>query len=600
MDEAKDIVTNAPTRLAERRQVSVLFTDMVGYTAIVERLGEENALHFTRMIYETLTGAVGEHGGTVRSFAGDGIMAVFGMPDAQEDAALRACRAALSIQAAFAAAADSIEARFGVRPSMRVGVSSGSVVMAPVEGAGSEVTAVGNTVNLASRIQALAPAGGCLICDATRRLVEFVVDLSFDGERHIKGVSKPQKLWQLQFIREGATRFDASLARGLSDHVGRDDELAVMRSALERARDGFCVTDLVAEPGLGKTRLVFEFLQRVKTEEALLLTGHCSADGQQVPFMPFLEVIRSSFRIRDQDDQSEIAQKLETGLRRVALYTRENLGLLLNLLGLKHPEGSLEGLDGVLIGLRTRDLLPALLEAQCRAIRVILLIEDIHWIDGASEELLRRLIEGGAQSNLLIIHTRRPEYVPAWRDSPGVTSLVLNPLGTEDIKHLVQTRLGVDILPEALIRQVTDRAGGNPLFGEEILSFLMEQGALRIDSGKVDFDAALGESGLPVSMQSLLTARMDRLQPQDRALLQAAAAIGRRFDPGLLSLVFERPDETGAALRRLQAQDIVYRETNSSDYVFKHVLLRDTVYQSMVSERRAELHLAIAAGIGKA
>ena len=171
---------------------------------------------------------------------------------------------------------------------------------------------------------------------------------------------------------------------------------------------------------------------------------------------------------------------------------------------------------------------------------------------------------------------------------------MLNPLGTDDIKHLVQTRLGVDTLPDALVRQVTDRAGGNPLFGEEILSFLMEHGALRIASGKVDFDAALGESGLPVSMQSLFAARMDRLQPEDRALLQAAAAIGRRFDPGLLSLVFERPDETGAALRRLQAQDIVYRETNSSDYVFKHVLLRDTVYQSLVSERRAELHLAIA------
>lgn len=599
MVEATNLVRNAPTRLAERRQVSVLFADMVGYTAIVERLGEENALHFTRTIYETLTRAVGEHGGTVHSFAGDGIMAVFGMPNAQEDAALRACRAALSIQAAFVAAADSIETRFHARPSMRVGVSSGAVVMAPVEGADSEVTAVGNTVNLASRIETLAPAGGCLICDATRRLVEFVAELSFDGERHIKGVSKPQKLWQLQFIREGATRFDASLARGLSDRVDRENEMALMCSALESARGGFRVADLVAEPGLGKTRLVFEFLQHVKTEEALLLSGHCSADGQQVPFMPFLEVMRSSFHIHGQDDQSEIAQKLETGLRRVALYTTENLGLLLNLLGLKYPEGSLEGLDGVLIGLRTRDLLPALLQAQCRTIRVILLIEDIHWIDGASEELLSRLIEGGAQSNLLIIHTRRPEYEPGWRHSPDVTSLVLDPLGAKDITHLVRTRLGVDVLPEELVRQVTDRAGGNPLFGEEILSFLMEQGALRVDSGNVDFDAASGETGLPVSMQSLLTARMNLLQPQDRALLQAAAAIGRRFDPGLLSLIIKRPDDIGAALRRLQAQDIVYRETNSSDYVFKHVLLRDTVYQSMVSERRAELHLAIAEALEK-
>ena len=190
------------------------------------------------------------------------------------------------------------------------------------------------------------------------KLVEFVVDLSFHGEREIKGVSKRQKLWQLHFIREGATRFDASLARGLSNFVGRDDELAMMCSALDRARDGLCVTDLVAEPGLGKTRLVFEFLQHVKLE-ATVLTGHCSADGQQVPFMPFLEVMRRSFRIRDVDDLAEIARKFETGLRRRELYTRENLGLLLNLLGIKHEQALLEGLDGVLIGLRTRDLLPA-------------------------------------------------------------------------------------------------------------------------------------------------------------------------------------------------------------------------------------------------
>jgi class 3 adenylate cyclase len=599
MDKATDIPTSEPTRLGERRQVSVLFADMVGYTAIVESLGEERALHFTRMIYERLTGAVREYDGTVSGFAGDSVMAVFGVPEAQEDAALRACRSALSIQAAFAAAADDIEDQFDVRPSMRVGVKSGTAVMALIEGEGAPLTPVGNTVNLASRIQALAPAGGCLICDVTRRLVEWLVDLSFDGEHEIKGVTKTQKLWQLHSIREGATRFDASLARGLSHYVGREDELAMMSHALEQARDGLCVIDLVAEPGLGKTRLVYEFLQRVKTEEALVLTGNCSADGQQVPFLPFLEVVRSSFRIHDENEPAEIARKLDSGLRRSGLHTKENLGLLLNLLGLKPPEGSLEGLDGVLIGLRTRDLLPALLKVQCRATRIILLIEDIHWIDGASEELLRKLIVNGEQSNLLITQTRRPEYEPGWHDSPGVTSIALEPLAASDIRHMVQTRLGIDSLPDALIQQVTERAGGNPLFSEEILSFLIEQGALRIESSKVEFDAASGESGLPVSLQSLLTAKVDRLRPEDRALLQAAAAIGRRFDPGLLSRVLERQDETGAALRRLQAQAIVYRETRSSDYFFKHVLLRDTVYQNLVSERRTELHLAIAEALEK-
>jgi hypothetical protein len=243
--------------------------------------------------------------------------------------------------------------------------------------------------------------------------------------------------------------------------------------------------------------------------------------------------------------------------------------------------------------------LPALLKAQCRASTVVLLLEDIHWIDRASEELLGKLIESGAQSNLLIIQTRRPEYVPGWRSAPGVNTLALNPLAPSDIRHLAQRRLGVDSLPDALIRHITERAEGNPLFGEEILRFLIEQDALRVDSGKVDFDAAWRESGLPATIQSLLTARMERLPREDRALLQTAAVIGRHFDPGLLSLVVERADNIGTALRRLQAQDIVYREANSSDYLFKHILLRDSLYQSLLSVRRAELHLKIADALEK-
>jgi len=577
----------------------VLFTDMVGYTAIVDKLGEEKALHFTRMVYERLTATVEKHGGTVRSFAGDSIMCVFGIPEALEDAALRACRAAIAIHAAFASAAQDIETEFGVRPSMRVGVSSGSAMMASVEGENSPITAVGNTVNMASRIQALAPAGGCLICNTTRRLVEWQVDLSFDGEHAIKGVTKPQKLWRLMSIREAATRFDASRARGLSTYVGRDDELSELSDAMERARDRLCVADIVAEPGLGKTRLVFEFLQQATAKDATVFAGQCSADGRNVPFLPFIEVMRSSFRIRAQDEPTEIARKLEKGLHQAGIHSQENLGLLLNLLGLEPPAGAFDGLDGVLIGLRTRDLLPALLKGHCEAGMVILYLEDIHWIDRASEEMLGKLIESGAFKNLLIIHSRRPEHTPGWYEDPGVTSLALKPLSASDMQRLARTRLGLRELPDTLIQQVTDRAGGNPLYAEEILSFLIEQGTLRIAEGRAEFDAALGKTALPESMQSLFAARIDQLQPGDRAVLQAAAAIGRRFDPALLSFVIEEASELGAALRRLEVLDIVYREAGSSDFVFKHVLMRDSVYHSLLSERRTHLHSAIAAAIEK-
>lgn len=581
------------THPSERRPVAVLSTDMVGYTSIVEALGEDRSLAFSRVIYKLMTDAVKSQGGTVSDFSGDSIMVVFGIPTAFEDSALRACRAAQAIHHSFAAAGSEIETQFGLRPQMRVGISSGVAVIAHADGVGSQLLAVGNTVNLAARIQALAPGGGSLICDTTRGQVEWLADLGFDGERQIKGMTKPQKLWQLLALRDGATRFDVSLARGLSPLFGRSAELKVMVDNLAASRLALRVVDVAAEPGQGKTRLVFEFLRRDELQGVTVLAGNCAADRQNMAFHPFIEILRQSFHLKSDDELSEISRQLEAGLQAAGLHTPENLGLLLNLLGFAPPAGALDGLDGVLIGLRTRDLLPMMLRAQCQASPVVLLIEDTHWIDSDSEALLRTLVEAADQPNLLILHLRRPEYRPDWLDRSVVTTLALAPLTNEDIRQLVQSRLGIETLPDALIQQVADRAGGNPLFGEEILIFLLQQGALNLTPGKQVFDASLGQSGIPASMQSLLAARMDRLLPEDRKVLQAAAVIGRRFDPGLLALVSANPAETGTRLQHLQDQGIVHREANSSDFTFKHVLLRDAVYQGLLSDDLAAFHLSI-------
>ena len=406
MGDAKRASASVPTPVGERRQVSVLFADMVGFTAISERLGEEGTFAFVRLIYEKLTNAVLENGGSVRGFAGDGIMAVFGVPEAQEDAAVRACRTALSIHAAFAMAADQMEAQFGVRPIMRAGVSSGMAVMARVEGDSAEVTAVGDYGKLGVTPSGLAPAGGTMICDATRRLVEWLVDMTFDGEHRSRARSKPQKVWRLNSVRKGGDAL-RRLAWPRSERICRSRRRIGDVARRDRAGARSASGDRYRRrAGFGQDRLVFEFLQRLEVDEAFVLTGHCAADGQQIPFLPFLEVVRGAFRIRPEDDPAEIARKFDAGLQGLDLHTTENLGLLLNLLGLEPPEASLAGLDGVLIGLRTRDLLPALLEARCRTSMVVLLLEDIHWIDGASEEMLGKLIEAGVQPNLLVIHTR--------------------------------------------------------------------------------------------------------------------------------------------------------------------------------------------------
>ena len=579
---------------AERRQVTVLFTDMVGFTSFSERGGEETAFTLMRSLSKLMDDAVREQGGVVQSFTGDGIMAVFGAPVAFEDAPLRACRAALSILQRIKAAGPDLEAKHGVQPQLRIGLNTGAAVVGQVqEGAGAGVTVLGDTVNFAARLQALAEPDSVLMSEAMQRLVQGMVEATFAGDHQIKGKAEPQKTYRLNAVRQGATRFEAAISRGLSTFVGRERELEVLERGLDKARSQLCVVDLVAEPGMGKSRLLHEFRQRIGRERAFILSGSCSPDGQQTPFLPFIEVVRGSFQVNAGEAENEIARKLEKGLTVLGLHSLRNVGLLLHLLGLKVPEGALTGLDGVLIGLRTRELLQKLLEARCRLSPVVMLIEDLHWIDSVSVELLGKTIDSEVKQRLLLLTTRRPEYAPPWLDRATVTKLALEPLPIGDIRHLVQARLGVEALPEALERQLTEKAEGNPLFAEEIITFLTERGILRVVAGKLDFDVSAVAVALPASVQGVLTARVDRLASKDRALLQAASVIGRQFDPQLLAAAVGETD-IDDRLASMRALDLVHPKGKSSDYVFKHALVRDALYQSLLTEPRKSLHLKIA------
>jgi class 3 adenylate cyclase len=575
---------------AERRQVTVLFTDVVGFTTFSERSGEEAAFTLMRSLSSLMDGAVREHGGVVQNFTGDGIMAVFGAPIAFEDAPLRACRAALSILQRVQAAGDDLVAKHGLRPQLRISLNTGAAVVGKVQGgADAGVTVLGDTVNFAARLQALAEPDSVCMSEAMHRVVQGMVEASFAGEHQIKGKSDPQKVYRLDAVRRGAARFEGAVSRGLSEFVGRERELEILERGLGEARLQLRVIDLSAEPGMGKSRLLYEFRKRIGKDRAFVLSGSCSPDGQQTPFLPFIEVVRGSFRVRAGDAERDVAQRIQMGLTTLGLHSARNHGLLLHLLGLKVPDGALVGLDSVLIGLRTRELLQQLLEARCRLSPVLMMIEDLHWIDSGSEELLEKIVSD-TELRFLLITTRRPEYVPAWLDLTMVTKLRLESLPVGDIRRLVQTRLGTDILPDALARQVTEKAEGNPLFAEEIVSYLTERGIIRTT---VEFDASALAAALPVSVQSLLTVRVDRLTPNDRALLQAASVIGRRFDPQLLAVAVGETD-IDARLTAIQTLDLVRVEHRSTDYTFKHALVRDALYQSLLSDARTALHTKIA------
>ena len=583
-----------PLSQSEHRQITVLMTDLVGFTAFVERTGEEAAFALVTQVSGLTTAAIHRHRGTVKNFTGDGILALFGTPTALEDGPLRACRAALEIQRRLAAAGDRIEAELGHRPLLRISLTTGPVVLGAVDsGESTGVTAHGDIVNLAARLQAEATPGTVVMSEAMLRQVEGMVEAEPAGVFHFKGKSEQQQVHRLLAIKDNATRFDAAVARGLTSYIGRTGEMAVLEAQLKHL-NSVRVVDIVGDPGIGKSRLLYEFALRHASDSVLMLRGNCSADGQETPFLPFIEVLRNWFSLSSGEPEAAILGKLEEGLKRLSCWSQQNLALLLNLLGLKAPGNALAELDGTLIGARTRDLLLRLIEEQSRRSTVVFLLEDLHWIDSASGDLLLRIVDREPALPLVILHTRRPEYAPGWAGHPGVVELQMAPLSSSDTLRIAQFRFGVsDNLPEPLAEVIVGKAEGNALFVEEIASFLIERGTVRVTPLGLGFDPKQITAALPASVQLLLTARADRLSAEDRKLLQTAAVIGRRFDPSLLSAIESGFGDVAGKLRVLQDLDFVQGDPQSGDFEFKHVLMRDALYDNLLSGLRAELHLKV-------
>jgi class 3 adenylate cyclase/tetratricopeptide (TPR) repeat protein len=580
---------------AERRQLVILFADVVGFTAFSERFGEEAAFGLMQNLSQFVERVVQVEGARIQNILGDGVMVAFGAPVAYEDAPLRACRAALSILANLTAAWVEIEAKYGVRPEVRIGINAGSAVFGRLQ-AGGEIglTVLGDTVNVAARIESLAAPGTVLMSESAYRLVEGLVDATFVGEHSIKGRAASEKVYRLSAIRASATRFDASLSRGLTAFVGRDRELDALEQSFAAIGATVQVVDIVGEAGIGKTRLLHEFRAHAAQVPAWMMTVSCTSDGQETPFRAFIDLVRGAFHIALGDDATTIKSKLNEGLRSLRLDSDQNLGLLLNLIGHEPPRGALSGLDGVLIGLRTRELLRLIVQARAGLEPLILLFEDIHWVDSASEALLASLVAIEEPMRLLILHTRRPTYTPPWANRANVTRLALNPLSVRETFRIAEARLGVDKLPEALGVLIADKAEGNALFAEEIVNFLVGRGVVKHDAAGVTFDAAAVSAALPQSIQSILASRVDQMPPEARSLLQTAAVIGRRFDPHVVLALAEASNREGASFSALEAADLIYRDELSGDYLFKHILVREAIYNRLLSGPRAATHLKVA------
>jgi len=580
----------------ERRQVTALFVDIKGYTSLSEAIGEEAIYRLMERMYEVMITAVYNEEGSVQKLTGDGIFALFGAPVALEDAPLRACRAGLAIQQKMKALGDELMKEQNIRPLARIGIHTGPVVIGTVgTDLKMEFTALGDTVNLASRMESISEPGTVYISEATQALAGPYIKSRFVGEKQIKGKAELQKVYRIDGLKSHAVRFDVSLKRGLTPLVGRTKELDVLQEYCDIAYKGTTLlAQVIGEPGIGKSRIVHELHQRFQEKGIFYLRSNCTSFGKSTSFLPFIDVVKSLFLINDGDDQEVIGQKIRQGLELGEMQI-EAKPFLLALLGFEINDDAFRGLDAKLIGDRTRGFLIGLLRSRSRISPMVLTIEDLHWIDPASENLIIQIITEEDRLPLLLLCTTRPAYQAPWSGLTSVKELKLEPLSLENTIDMVQDILG-SAVDEGLSRVIVEKTGCNPLYTEEMTRYLLESGGLKRTEKTAFYELIAGKVNVPSTILDLLQTRVDRLEEGPKALLQTAAVIGQRFSPELARRVSGADGSFEEYLQELERLGLIFRESvgDSVEFRFKHALLQDVVYDNLLKPRRERLHQAIA------
>jgi class 3 adenylate cyclase/tetratricopeptide (TPR) repeat protein len=592
----RKILNNKAALEGERKQVTVLFADLKGSMELLADRDPEEARKLLDPVLEHMMEAVHHYEGTVNQAAGDGIMALFGAPIANEDHAVRACYAALRMQDRVKHHAQDVFRTRGVNLLIRVGLNSGEVVVGTI---GSDLrmdyTAVGRTTHLAARMEQLASPGSILLTPSTLRLAEDLVTARSLGPVPVKGLAAPLEIHELTGVGPARTRFQAVARRGLTRFVGRDAELDQLRRAQQLARDGHGqVVAIEAEPGVGKSRLVHELTHSYDMESWLVLECAAVSYGKAMSYLPVINFLKSYFEVRDQDSREVISDKIEDKLLRLDPALKPTLPALLALLDAPVTVAGWQMLDPAQRRRLMLDAVRHLLLQEARKQPLLLIFEDLHWIDGETQALLDSLVESLGSARILMLTTYRPEYKHGWGIRTYYSQMRLDALAAESAGKLLDALLGDDPALAPLKQLLVKR--GNPFFLEETVRTLVETKALEGPPGHYRLTRPVEAIQVPATVQVMLAARVDRLSLEDKRLLQIAAVVGRHVPFSLLRAVAELPDEAlRGALDRLQAAEFVYETGLFPDleYSFKHALTQDVAYGGQLQERRRELHARI-------
>jgi len=597
---AEKILTSKSALEGERKQVTVLFADLKGSMELLAERDPEEARKLLDPVLERMMEAVHRYEGTVNQVMGDGIMALFGAPLAHEDHAVRACYAALRMQESVAQYAEGVFRSHGVPLQIRVGLNSGEVVVRAI---GSDLhmdyTAVGQTTHLAARMEQMATPGTILLAPATLQLAEGYVQVAARGPVAVKGLPDPVEVYALTGASAQRTRLHAAATRGLTRFVGRDAEIEQLRRALSLAHDGHGqLVALVGEPGVGKSRLVYEFTHSHRTQDWLILEASSVSYGKATSYLPVIDFLKAYFKVHDRETDREIREKVTGKVLTLDRTLEPILPALLALLDVPVEDSNWQALDPAQRRQRTLDAIKHLLLRESQGQPVLVVFEDLHWIDAETQALLDGLVESLPTARVLLLVNYRPEYQHGWVSKTYYSQLRLDALPPESAGELLNALLGDDPALEPLKRLLVRR--GNPLFIEESIRTLVETGALTRERGAYRLTRAIQAIEVPATVQVILAARIDRLPADDKQLLQTASVIGKDVPLVLLRAVAETAeDAVQRGLTHLQAAEFLYetRLFPDPEYTFKHALTHEVTYGTLLQDRRKTLHARIVGAI---
>ena len=591
---ADKILTARSSIEGERKLVTVLFADVANYTSMTEKLDPEEVHQIMDGCFKILMDEIHKYEGTINQFTGDGVMTLFGAPVAHEDHAQRACYAALSIRKAINDYGEKVKKEFGAEFRMRIGINSGPVVVGSIgDDLRMDYTAVGDTTNMAARMEGEANPGCILVTKNTHKITKDFFEFKSTGMVEVKGKEELQESYELTKSGEIETRIKASVVKGLTKFVGRTNSMAALKEPYEKMLSGSGqVIGVVGDAGVGKSRLLLEFISQLPHDGVTYLEGRCLHYGQSIIYMPILEMLKSYFNIKEGDQEFIINNKIKEKISTLDEKLTNVIPPFQDLLSLKVE-------DEVYFNLESKQKREGIFEAlrdlfvrASQEIPLVLVVEDLHWIDKTSEEFLNYLIGRLAGSKILLILLYRPEYTYQWGSKSYFNRIGLDHLTIKSSAELVQAILdGGEVVTE-LQELILSRSAGNPLFMEEFTNTLLENGSIQKRNELYVLTKKYSDIEIPDSIQGIIAARMDRLEENLKHTMQVASVIGRDFSFKVLQSITGIKKEIKSHLLNLQDLEFIYEKNRfpELEYIFKHALTQEVVYNSLLIKRRKEIH----------